>query len=396
MKNIILIGARLTDNLGGPSLAVSTVEVLKSVYPNSTFTLLVPEKAYPNDLAVADKYPLTVLPFHTEKIFLLLLVKKYFKLSLGTFALQKTVNALCNSDIIVDIWGIMFADSFRSTSFISKFREGLRLTLRKIVKVPVVKYTAAMGPFESRWNKFFAKFYLNHFVDLIFSRDQQSEEYLKSLEVTTPVYGAPDTAFLLPVSTKYAFTKSKNLIGISVSYQARNRYKEPDNYTSIMSDIIRTLIHKYDAQILLIPNEIEEGKDDDVKIAAEINTLVSDENCSLLDTSALIASEIKQVISQCDVVMAARYHTIIAALSLGIPTLALGWHHKYEGVLKLFHQEHFMIDIHTMTVFQVESLFETMWARRQDIHEEIISHRDQVKQNVLMVGNYILNHIEKN
>lgn len=395
MKNIVLIGARLSDNLGGPSLAVSTVEVLKSVYPEAKFTLLVPEKAYANDQKIEGKYPLSVMPFHAEKILLYLWIKRWFKLSIGPWSLQKTVNAILHSDMIVDIWGIMFADSFRSKSFISKFREGLRLTFGKLVNIPMVKYTVAMGPFQSKWNRLFAKWYLNQFVDIIFARDEITERHLKILGINTETHGAPDTAFLLPVSNHHPNVNNENLVGISVSYQARNRYSNPADYTLMIANLINNIIQKYDTSVLLIPNEIESGTDDDKKIAVEINRLVVSDQCDVLDTSHLSAMDIKNVISQCEAVIAARYHTIIAALSLGIPVLALGWHHKYKGVLQLFHQDEYLLDVNSMDLHQAESKFETLWKNRVKVRSEILSHIESVKYQVLNVGKHIRNKIGK-
>ncbi len=79
-KNIVLIGARLSDNFGGPSLALSTVEALNTVYSDSGFTLLVPEKAYEKDKNLESKYPVTVLPFHTDKVVLFSFIKRWMRL----------------------------------------------------------------------------------------------------------------------------------------------------------------------------------------------------------------------------------------------------------------------------------------------------------------------------
>lgn len=54
-------------------------------------------------------------------------------------------------------------------------------------------------------------------------------------------------------------------------------------------------------------------------------------------------------LSSTGVAIAARHHTLFAALSLGIPSLAIGWHHKYEGLLSLVEQEHFVCDFQNLT-----------------------------------------------
>ncbi|MBC8215997.1 MAG: polysaccharide pyruvyl transferase family protein [Candidatus Marinimicrobia bacterium] len=393
IHNIVLIGARLSDNLGGPSLAVSTMEVLKQEYPNANFTLLVPEQAYLKDQKFESKYQITVLPFQAEKVLIYLLIKQWFKLSIGSEAYRKSILIIQKSDLIADIWGIMFADSFRSVSFVSKLREGIRLVYGRIVKTPVVKYTAAMGPFKSRWNRFFAKYYLNNFVDVILARDETTKTHLKNIHISTPIFQVPDTAFLLPLASVES-AKKNNLVGISVSYQARNRYSTPSEYTTMMSEFIRDIIDRYGINIIIIPNEIEPGKDDDCKIAVEINTRINHNRCKILETADLTASQIKGEIQECDVVIAARYHTIVASLSLGIPTLAIGWHHKYTGVLKLFHQENYMIDIRELDFDILSEKFSSLWKERKMAHGEIASYAKQVKNDVMQGGVYIHNKLK--
>ena len=387
-KNIVLIGARLSDNFGGPSLALSTVEALNTVYPDSGFTLLVPEKAYKKDKSLESKYPVTVLPFHTDKVVLFSFIKRWMRLSLGSVPFQKTITALEDADFIVDIWGIMFADSFRSVSFIPKFREGLRLILGRLFKKPFIKYTSSMGPFQAKWNRIFAQYYLNKYVKGILARDLVTKEHLKSLGIRTPVFVAPDTAFLL-LSTPIDFPahlseffQQRKVLGISVSYQARNRFGEPNQYISMITSFIRHVVQDYYISVLLIPNELEQGIDDDNKIAWEIESTVARDECKMLDTSNLTASEIKGMISHCELLIASRYHTVIAGLSLGIPTIAVGWHHKYVGVLQLFNQHKWVLDIQNVNLEMLKTQFAALWEDQESIREEIQSYIPQVKQDI--------------
>ena len=387
-KNIVLIGARLSDNFGGPSLAVSTVEVLIRAYPDSGFTLLVPEKAYEKDKSLESKYSVTVLPFHADKVVLFSLIKRCIRLSIGSVPFQKTITALEDADFIVDIWGIMFADSFRSVSFIPKLREGLRLILGRLFKKPFVKYTSAMGPFQAKWNRVFAKYYLNKYVNVILARDIVTKDHLKTLGIRTPVFVAPDTAFLLlktPIDFPAhlsGFFQQRKILGISVSYQTRNRFGEPNQYISMITSFIRYVVQNYDISVLLIPNDLDQGMNDDNKIVQEIESTVARDECKILNTSNLTASEIKGMISHCELLIASRYHTVVAGLSLGIPTIAVGWHHKYIGVLQLFNQHQWVLDIKNVNLEILKTQFAALWEDQGSIRKEIQSYIPQVKQDI--------------
>ena len=122
-----------------------------------------------------------------------MIIKKITNITFGSYSIKKTVTALYQADFLIDIWGIMFTDTLRSSSLIPKLREGFRLLLGSLYNIPFIKYTSAMGPFQAKWNRIFAKYYLNKFVHAIFARDYVTEKYLKFLGITAPVFVTPDT-----------------------------------------------------------------------------------------------------------------------------------------------------------------------------------------------------------
>jgi len=388
-KNIILIGARLSDNFGGPSLANATVELFLSLYPDSHFILLVPEQTYKKDRMIESNYPFKILPFHPDKVLFFSIIKRITGITFGSNSIKKTVTALYQADFIIDIWGIMFTDSLRSFSFISKLREGFRLVLGRVIKKPLIKFTSAMGPFNAKWNRIFAKYYFNNFVHAIFARDEVTKYQLNSIGIKTPVFMVPDTAFLLqstPINPTYLseFLHASKVIGISVSYQVRNRFHIPEKYISLIISFIRHVIYHYQLNVLLIPNELEDGIDDDNIIAHEIESAVNIDKCKMLDTSNLTASETKGMIDYCDFLVASRYHTVVAGLSMGIPTISIGWHHKYKEVLKLFNQSQWCFDIANVNLEILKTKFAKLYEEEDIIQKEIISYIPKVKQDIIL------------
>ena len=388
-KNIIFIGARLSDNFGGPSLANSTVELFLTLYPDSRFTLLVPEQTYKKDRKMESRYPFEILPFHPDKILFFSIIKKITNITFGSYSIKKTVTALYQADFLIDIWGIMFTDTLRSFSFIPKLREGFRLVLGRLFNKPFIKYTSAMGPFNAKWNRIFAKYYLNNFVHAIYARDDVTRYHLNSIGIKPPIFIVPDTAFLLPstpINLTYLsdFLNVRKVLGISVSYQVRNRFHIPEKYISLIVSFIRYVVHQYQINVLLIPNELEDGSDDDKIIAQEIESAVNISKCKMLDTSNLTASETKGMIDYCDLLVASRYHTVVAGLSMGIPTISIGWHHKYKEVLKLFNQSQWCFEIANMNLDLLKTKFAKLYKEEDIIQKEIISYIPKVKQDIIL------------
>ena len=196
---IALIGARLAMNFGGPSLLVSTTIVLNTVFSDAVYTLLVPAASYESDRVIAPRYGVKVTPFYIKKWTpLSALFRRCTGVLVGPVAVKETIRVLAEADVIIDIWGIIFADSIGSNMFSNRMFEGFRFVLGKILGKPVIKYTADLGPFNKKWNRIFARLYLGRFVDLILARSETSCQCVKLLGVNRPIIVVPDAAFLLP------------------------------------------------------------------------------------------------------------------------------------------------------------------------------------------------------
>jgi colanic acid/amylovoran biosynthesis protein len=386
---IALIGARLSTNFGGPSLFVSTRAVLNQVFRNAEYTLLVPSAYYQADTKLSPKYDVKVAPFYKGKALLAFaLLKRITGRVTGSSSVKATLMAIEDCDVIIDIRGLIYQGSRTRTAWrrifgpiLRGFRGGIneacRFAVNRILHKPVVKYTSSLGPFDLKWSRIFARLYFGYFTDLILARDEASFHEIEKLRIKTPVLLVPDTAFLLPAceskeSERYATLGGTiPLIGVSVSYQARNRAPASVDYIEIMADFVNYLIAKHHVHIVLIPNELTGGRDDDRLVAESILARVKSDHCDVLNTEELLAQEMKGLISRCEVIVAARYHTIIAALSLGIPTLAVGWHHKYAGVLRLFKQEDRVCNIEALALDDMVEKFEVLWDGREEIRKAI-------------------------
>ena len=398
---ITLIGARLSLNLGGPSLLAATKTVLDACFENPEYTLIIPHKTLKLDKELAPRYGVNILPFK-PKIWTIpmVLCQKLFRFMVGPKDQKDVIRNMQEADIIIDIWGIMNADALNDT-FMYRLIVGLPLWMGKTLGKPVVKYTAALGPFRKRWNRFFARYYLGKKTDLILVRDNTSYQDLQTLGIKTPSFTIPDTAFLLEprpsqLSGEIANErKTRPVVCLSVSYQANNREKAPGAYVNSMVYLINHIIKTYDAFVVLLPNELSSGPNDDTKIGQKILDKSETKKCRLVNTENLLAGEIKGLINECDMVVAARYHTIVAALSLGLPTLAIAWHHKYKEVLGLFEQQQRLCNIDELSDDELIEKFDMLWKEREKAKELISSHVEEVKQKIRQGGELALQVYKK-
>jgi hypothetical protein len=69
-------------------------------------------------------------------------------------------------------------------------------------------------------------------------------------------------------------------------------------YIPIMKDFVEHLIAKYNARVVILPNELSKGTNDDKWIAEEICAKVNNDRCDVSCTDGLLAQETKGIISK--------------------------------------------------------------------------------------------------
>jgi len=292
-----------------------------------------------------------------------------------------------NADIIIDIWGIIFSDSLGADPIVYT-----TLLISRLLNKPVIKYTADIGPFNTRWNRLFAKLYLNN-RELIFARNEATREYLHELGLSSPIYLCPDTAFLLEPATSEKSEallqekrKGKAIIGIVVSHMISRRERDKGKYASLMAKIAGYLTQKLNAVVILIPNEVFLGRYDDLHVARRIYARTKAKDKVMMLTEGYPAEELKGIIGTCDLLIGARYHSIVAALSMSIPTLAVSWHHKYDAVMMLVGQEKYVCDVESLSFDKLRGMIDSLWENREEIRATIESRLPFVKESVLLCG----------
>jgi colanic acid/amylovoran biosynthesis protein len=390
VTKIALTGARLSGNLGGPSLVASTQSALSTVFPGAEYMLFVSARHYKGDVAWAPKYGIGVIPLSVGgRLLTQALIRRCYRILTSSACTNSRIKSIEEADALVDIKGILFADPAGPRRFQDYMRAGFIFVLGKLLGKPVIKYTADFGPFSCKWSRILARLYFGHFVDLILARSEESYQNVKSLGVKTSIMVVPDTAFLLPCkqskeSEHYRELRQQGgLIGVSVSFMARNCALDPGAYLKIMVEFVDYLIKNHGVYVVLIPNELSKSANDDALIAEQICAELANTHCEVLRTENLTAQEIKGVVSQCDVVVACRYHTIVAALSLAIPTLSISWHHKYQEVLKLFGQEHRVCDVKELRLEDLVNGFEDLWENREQIRQTIADFVPGIEDKIL-------------
>lgn len=168
--------------------------------------------------------------------------------------------------------------------------------------------------------------------DLITARESISYEALKSINNSTVF--VPDSAFFLDKRETDDTKKMETgkYVGINLSPLVLERESKEGITFKNYCGLIDAILEKTNLNVLLIPHVVVEGNDDR-EILKKLYDLYCDTNRIQLVEDAS-CEVIKAYISKCRFFVGARTHATIAAYSLGIPTIVLGYSVKAIGIAR--------------------------------------------------------------
>jgi colanic acid/amylovoran biosynthesis protein len=400
--NISIIGATLTGNKGAEAMLETTVHYLSKQYPHAYFNIF---SYYPKqDSKLINHEKSTILdatPFSLVfKIFpfaLICFLVKMFGIKLPDIILPQEVRILRKSKMLVDIGGITFSDGRE------KFLPFNVLCIwpAMLLGVKVLKLSQAMGPFNNSFNRLLAGYFLPR-CKYVFARGEETLKNIKNLYGGRNASYAADLAFLYNgfqqlskrntedylshVESKLKNNKnSMPVVGICPSSVVYPKAKAMGiHYEAIYANFINDLLRN-GYHVILVPNAIREQKqklrNNDLPVIKKIFNLVETKNNLVVIEKDIGAAGIKKIISLCDFFVASRFHSMIASLSLGIPTLVCGWGHKYFEVLDLFDLRSFAFDYRDLSKEMLDKKFHILQAEGKKIRNSLSSAVGEVKKD---------------
>jgi colanic acid/amylovoran biosynthesis protein len=370
---ISIIGGTIWGNRGAESMLVTAIGRVRAEFPNARFNVfsyypakdreLVRDKA----ITILSGKPLSLATRHFFGALIGSLCRKMFgKLPGDEFF--KIARALAESDMVLDIGGITFSDGREKYLPFNI----LSIWPAMMLGVPVVKMAQAVGPFKDPLNRFFAGLFLFR-CGHIFARGEKTTEFLQQFNFPKDKFDTvADIAFLY--QPEYSLSnenvsrvdalishlqsvrkQGKKIIVFSPSILVESEsQKKGLDYAGRFLEVIKTLGYK-DFHYLYMPNATREGSDkvhnNDLLTIARMKTAweVAQVQDQLLADIEWVdydinSDSIRRIIAQAEVLVTSRYHAMISGLALEIPTVVIGWGHKYKETMAYFELENYSLD----------------------------------------------------
>lgn len=313
------------------------------------------------------------------------------------------VEIIAKAHAVLDISG---GDSFTDLYGAKRFAY---ITFPKLItlqqKRPLILLPQTYGPFNTSRCRRIAEHIVRNSA-AAWARDERSFKCLRELlgdyYDSSRHHTGVDVAFSLPVtrpqkqladnvSTWLKSDRKRPTIGLNVSGLIFNdpdaavtRYKFRADYRKVIIEFLRLLLQETDVNILLIPHVLapagsyESDPDANNRVSKELTDIAG--NRLQIIPPDFDQSEMKWIISHCDWFCGTRMHSTIAGLSTGVPTTAIAYSLKTQGVLETCGQGDHVVDPrHLLTEDVVSGLFSS-FQQYKKTKEHLDHHLPGVKR----------------
>ncbi|QDV17107.1 Nitroreductase family protein [Gimesia panareensis] len=230
-------------------------------------------------------------------------------------------------DVILDICGYAYSDSLPWANRALNRAEKLK---QEHPSARWVYLPQSFGPFhnwemKSRYRALFTN-------ATMFARGAQAFSNLKKLGGHFDIQPATDITWLFEadesktksILASLVLDNQKPIVGIGPNIRAFERDRK---YLGKIKEIGQALENI--CQIILIPHEYVKGQRDDRYLCEKLDWPYLNE--------PLPAETLKGLIAACNMFLGSRYHSILGAISMGVPSLAIGWSVKYKDLMEECH-----------------------------------------------------------
>lgn len=293
-------------------------------------------------------------------------------------------NSLERFDAFVDISGYQYGDAWGDRGFNSVIPW---VRYCRETKIPMIFLPQSWGPFTRDDGAQDIRQIMSA-TSLVMSRDSQSTRHLKTIDPTNQPKEFPDIAWLferthnspapsLPGERRH--NSPDALVAIVPNmrvYEKTGRKGASNPYIKALADVARHAIRSCNATILLIPNEIRIASSqhpDDRYLCGILETMIGDRIRCIAFRKPASAEELKSILTRCDALIASRFHSLIFASSSGVPSLAIGWSHKYDELMDDLGMSEYSLPCSPDKVPDLIGAFDTLWAGKADIQKHLLA-----------------------
>jgi colanic acid/amylovoran biosynthesis protein len=417
---VAILGATFeTGNLGVGALTVGAIKCVLSQYPEARLLLLdYAKKGSVHTLRLDGRQttvPLVNMRFSKKfylpnNIAVLLLIAVALKMVPSKkvrswlVARNRWLREIEGVDLFAAIsGGDSFGDIYGLGRLIYVSLPQLLVLLlgKKLVLLP-----QTIGPFRGRLSRIVGRYILAH-AERVYVRDYRSlrqwEEVFGPGRMPDKCEFCYDVAFALdPIAPSQPNVVGlslneegrSSLIGLNISgllfmggYTRNNAFGLRSDYKELIYSLIDSLMAKEGVGVLLVPHVFgaEVGSESDALVCEQVFAAVEEKYRGRIGLvrGSYDQSEIKHIIGQCDFFIGSRMHACIAAVSQGIPAVAIAYSDKFLGVMETLGIPSVVVDARKLDKGGVLAAINQSYRKRALIRRHLENKMPKVRESVL-------------
>ena len=402
---ILLTNSSLIGNKGAAAMIESAMRILKKAFSDENLEFSIIHYKTDKVEKLKDKFGISKIFYETGNMIdisklLLWYLLNCFKINMKCLLKTDFIQAFQEADLILDLSGI----SFYRQEAINVYESSKWSIVPLLLGKRYVKFIQSIGPFESIFNKRIAKLILKN-IQIIMPRGDVSENALIGLTIPkNQIFTFPDSSYILESENTpelrnelLKFKKNRRVIGLSASVVCQRFSKD---YIPEMSKFLNMVLDSYlEFNIaFILHTDTKHLKSGDYKVNTEImNNIKNKDRVVLIETDKYNAKQIKDLIGMCDFFIGSRFHSLMASISMKVPTLCIGWHYKYLELMNWVDLNDYVKDVRDrFTALEFFKLFQKLYDNENSIREDLNKNVPALKEKVWQSGKIIKDYFERN
>ena len=267
---------------------------------------------------------------------------------------RKLRKMILSSDLIISAPGGICLGGFQNWEHLFLLKMVQRLNKK------LVYYGRSFGPFkeDTKLDRCFKKHSVEtlRYVSFLSVRDKKTEEIANQLGITycptvdsafleTPRGDVPEE-MISAIGGRPYIVFVPNLLIWHYAFKGKITKEE---ILDFYSRVLTATLQKYPGRmVVMLPQTYNQGSKDgnDINFFKDFAQYAN--NPSIIVAPDTYSSDIQQtIIAGADLMVGARYHSVIFAINNNVPFVALSYEHKIAGILETLGKQEYMVDIST-------------------------------------------------
>lgn len=381
-----LYGIQGTYNFGCEAIVRGAYRFVRESYPGCKVVYF--SYSYSYDSRILSDLEIEIIPIEKKRTIGKRVINKIYR----TLQIPKQIpmfnveSILKKVDVIISIGGDIYTipKALREKTKYPYYNSLVDFCDRAVKKEKdVIVYGASVGPWGSYKKAVDYNVKALSKYKMILCREEETIGYLKSLGLNNVIF-FPDPAFQI---RKVKENEYKKYIGINLSPLSLKEFygSVDENHIKKFATLLDSLYEKSNVELMFIPHVLSPDEmDNDLLFMERIrNEMQYKKYVTIADTSKGFIG-VKEYLSQCYVVVAARMHCAINAIDENIPAVFLSYSQKSIGMCKyIYGDDSFLIDLDNIEDELLEKVMnalecdETISKKIRKRNEEIREYYDK-------------------